>query len=131
MTCLSSQLVRTGAGEARVEGGGLPLLLRAVLRVGLDAEPEELTRRGGQVLAHRDRTPATHRVDAQGNAAARDEVHVRAPLERQLADTRVGGLDALLPDLELGQVGAPADEVDPQVEVSAPGPPLACCRRRR
>ena len=53
------------ARQDAVERGGLSLLLRAVLRICLDVEAGELERGEYHVLAHRDRSPAAYRVDAE------------------------------------------------------------------
>ena len=63
--------------EHRVERRRLPLLLGAVLRVRLDLEPEQLERRHREVLAHRDRAPAAHRMDAHRGRSLRQQVRDR------------------------------------------------------
>ncbi len=102
-------------GQRGVERRRLALLLGTVLRVGLDEETEQIGRRLGQVLAHRDGAPPTHGVDADRRRTLGEEVHLRARIEREIRQMGVAVQQFLLPDLELRQARALPDEIDPQV----------------
>ena len=109
--------------ENPVEGGGLPLFLRAVFRVGLNVQPEQLEGGHRHVLAHRHRAPAANRVDAEGERPLRQQVHLASGRERQPGQMGISVHELVLPDLELGQLRVFADEIDAQVELPAPGAP--------
>ena len=106
--------------EHGVERGRLALLLRAVLRVRLDLEPEQLERGHREVLAHRDRAPAAHRMDANRGRSLRQQIGGFRPRERQLLQVRIALEEFLLPDLEFWNSRAFAHELDAEVELTAP-----------
>jgi hypothetical protein len=63
-----------------IEGRRLALLLRAVLRVGLDVPAEQVEQRRRQVLAGGDRAPAADRVHAHRHAVAGMRLGFSLPL---------------------------------------------------
>ncbi len=73
-----------------VEGGGLALLLRAVLRVRLDVQARHLEGGHRQVLAGRDRAPAADGVDTDRDRAFRHQVDGARRIESQVRDVGVG-----------------------------------------
>ena len=99
----------------QVVGRRLALLLRAVLRVGLDLPAEQLEQRHRQVLAGRHRAPAADRVHAHRDRALGHQVRVLAAAHDHVGGVRVAGLDRLLVQLVL-RVRRVAGDVDRDVE---------------
>jgi hypothetical protein len=110
-------------GEHAEERGRLPLLLRAVLRVGLHVEAEQLEQGEADALAHGDRAPPPDGVDAQGEGPLGKQIRGLHPLEREVDEGRVGLGHLPLPLVERLRVRVRAQEVDAQVELAASPPP--------
>src|SRR6266542_6123312 len=67
----TNRLVR----KNRVERRRLSLFLRAVLRIGLDVQPEELEGGHGEVLSHRYRAPSADGMDAHRCRTRWEKIH--------------------------------------------------------
>ena len=101
-----------------IERGGLSLLFRAVLGIGLDMESKQLERRHRDVLPHRDGAPSTNGMNAQRRGAGREQIHQSVAGEREFAEVRIALRDLLLPDLKLGQARLFANELNAEVELT-------------
>ncbi len=101
----------------QVVGGRLALLLRPVLRVGLDVVAQQVEQRHGQVLAGGDGAPAADRVHAHGDAVPGHQVGILAAAQGQIGHVRVGVEHRLVIDFLLGRHHGLAHEIDGQVEL--------------
>ena len=118
--------------EGRVERRRLALLFRAVLRVRLDVQIEQLEHRAGDVLSHRDRAPSANGMDAQRDGAGREQIRVAHGRQRQVAERRIPVRQLLLPDLKLRAVWSPGEGSRCRDRTAGGGVrPPTCCPQRR
>ena len=101
-----------------VERRGLAFLFRAVFRIGLNVEPEQIGGGHGNVLARGNRAPPSNRVHPNGDGIFGQEVQVTHGRQSQFRDVRVVLEHLLLPDLQLGINGAGPYEIDGQIELT-------------
>ena len=96
-------------GQGQVVGRRQALLLRAVARIGLDVQPEQVADERGDELVGRDRSEAADRVAAQAEGARGSQVERLALEGQRMADAR-GSRSAARP----GRGGRPASRRRPR-----------------